>query len=626
MDFSFVYDGNVYTGKDLQTKDNKSIVDLGNGVVAEAKIKEIPEYNAEEWVLYFKNSGSSNSKMFSEINDCDTEVVLKNPEKKRLCYVTNEGFPCITSMRGCVDRKNYDNSDKGSADEFGLCDDYIYEEETKTYQNRGARSSDILMPFFDLHSGDSGVMTAIGWSGGWRIKFERKDEKVRIVAGLKKTNFYLKPGEEIRTSSVLLMKYEGEDKYNKFRRLIKNHYSYKAHYPYKQESVLSYMLWGELPSNKMIERINQMKEHDIKFDTVWIDAMWFSKSDKAEEHKDGWGEYNGNWTVNTEIHPGKLYDVKEAVKEAGCELLLWCEPEYPAWKDVPVLREHPEWFTVLKDEFLYYGNDKAYSYVKNILCEMIEALDLVCYRQDFTHCPMEYFEKLDEEGRCGISEIKHITAMYRLWDELLIKYPKLIIDNCASGGRRIDIETLKRSVPLFRTDYQCNYNPKAEVFQVHNAGISNFIPYNGCTAHFKNDIYGMRSTYSSCWAFDGYGTASKSMEEADFAAVKKCVDEYREIREYFTCDFYNHASSVYDDSAWTIFEYCDSDKKEGIIMAFRRCGSPHACATISLCTAAEGKKIAYTNLDTGKEEKGSRELKISLPERRSSVIYKYKVL
>ena len=34
-------------------------------------------------------------------------------------------------------------------------------------------------------------------------------------------------------------------------------------------------------------------------------------------------------------------------------------------------------------------------------------------------------------------------GMYELWDRLLEKHPDLLIDNCASGGRRIDIETLK---------------------------------------------------------------------------------------------------------------------------------------------------------------------------------------
>jgi alpha-galactosidase len=35
---------------------------------------------------------------------------------------------------------------------------------------------------------------------------------------------------------------------------------------------------------------------------------------------------------------------------------------------------------------------------------------------------------------------------------LLAANPGLFIDNCASGGQRIDLETCARSIPLWRTD------------------------------------------------------------------------------------------------------------------------------------------------------------------------------
>ena len=39
-----------------------------------------------------------------------------------------------------------------------------------------------------------------------------------------------------------------------------------------------------------------------------------------------------------------------------------------------------------------------------------------------------------------------------MWDEILATHPGLLIDDCSSGGRRIDIETLARSFPLWRSD------------------------------------------------------------------------------------------------------------------------------------------------------------------------------
>jgi len=51
-----------------------------------------------------------------------------------------------------------------------------------------------------------------------------------------------------------------------------------------------------------------------------------------------------------------------------------------------------------------------------------------------------------------MTEIQHIEGLYALWDRILAAHPSIVIDNCASGGRRIDLETLRRSIGLWRSD------------------------------------------------------------------------------------------------------------------------------------------------------------------------------
>jgi hypothetical protein len=54
-----------------------------------------------------------------------------------------------------------------------------------------------------------------------------------------------------------------------------------------------------------------------------------------------------------------------------------------------------------------------------------------------------------------------------MWDELLSRHPHLAIDNCASGGRRIDLETVGRSTALWRTDWPADSLHK----QCHTFGL-----------------------------------------------------------------------------------------------------------------------------------------------------------
>lgn len=110
----------------------------------------------------------------------------------------------------------------------------------------------------------------------------------------------------------------------------------------------------------------------------------------------------------------------------------------------------------------------------------------------------------DADDRKGITEIKHIMGLYRLWDALLERFPHLIIDNCASGGRRIDIETLRRSVPLWRSDAQCSANYPPEWAQVHNMTFSVWMPYSGTEREWGGMCTGSGARMPQGWSQNIY--------------------------------------------------------------------------------------------------------------------------
>ena len=602
--FSFEYKENRFSNHatNEETFPHGLSYTLEEGIKIILNAKEYPKYNAIEWVLHFENNSESDSGIFSNINDCDILLPLQFPEGKRNGYMPKEGDACIIAMNGMVDGKYYWENDQMSAAEYRFTREYLDKAKgkTKTFANIGGRSSQGTMPFFDVTASDCGYIVAIGWTGDWKAEFTKCDEGILVKTGLKNTHFYLRPGEKIRTSSVLIMQYaDGEDKYNKFRRLIKNHFSHKSNSSAKRESLMAFELWGGLPDEEMKQRIRQLQNYDIRFEDIWIDAGWYGNCEKCDDPFTGdWSKKTGNWTVNPRPHPGELLDVRDEAKDAGMNLMLWFEPER-AIKGTPVTEEHPDWFLSVpgSDSFvLNYGNSDAKNYVCKLLSDYIRKLDLSCYRQDFNVDLTKYFEINDEENRRGITEIKHITGMYEVWDHILKTAPHLLIDNCSSGGRRIDIETLKRSIPFFRSDYQCNFNENPEVLQVHNTNISRYLPYQGCTSKTKSDTYAIRSSYSSSWGGAFYNAVFQSMEENDFLWVKKITDEYRRIRKYISMDFYNHGSSQLDETSWTIWQYHDNDTQSGIVMAFRRSESPFDRVTITLKGLAD-TDYTLTNSD-----------------------------
>ena len=619
--FSFRYDGKGYAvdacGMEL------------DGVKIAVDVKNYSQYDAIEWIITFKNDSDKRSKIFSDIWDSDVLLPLDMPEPKRQGYRPTLGDAAVITMTGMVEGGLYWENDRESAAEYRLNCEYLDKapNKTKRFQNIGARSSEGMMPFFDVTAGGAGYITAIGWTGGWKTEFSREDEGVRMKSGLQKTAFYLERGESLRTTATLVMRYEkGEDKYNKFRSLIRDHYSHVAGTGSDREGLLACELWGGLPSLEMKKRLRELNAHGIRFEDIWIDAGWYGECTKCDDAFSGdWWSHTGDWTVNPRVHPEGLSDVAECAAEMGARLMLWFEPER-AVCTTKIFKEHPEWFLKVEGAstaILDYGNAEARAYVVDTISYYVEKLGLSCYRQDFNSQPDVFFDANDPEGRVGISEIKHITGMYAVWDELLTKYPNLLIDNCASGGRRIDIETLKRSIPFFRSDYQCNFNENPEVLQAHNSGAALYLPYLGCTSKTKNDTYAARSAYSSSFGGAFYNAIFQSMDEDDFAWAKGVIDEYKSIRHYMSKSFYNHASVVFDDTSWCVWQYHDPDTDCGIVMAFRRERSPFDRMSLTL-SGISGGEYTVRNLDSGESYITGGELEIVLKEKRSSVILEYK--
>lgn len=634
-EFSLCYGGKLFRSEEQSYEITAAgrRYELGKGVTVTMVINEYPEYHAAEWVLYFENTSGKDSEVLSDICDSDVCIEMEESPWPRGGYMPDKGNLCVTTMNGMVEIKYYRLDDKISATEYNLHDVYLNPRvPVYSFQNTGGLSSEGTMPFFDVHAASGGAMIAIGWTGSWKAEFARHEKGVVVKTGLQKTSFFLKDGERLRTGSVLVMEYgTGEDYSNKFRGLIREHFSHTGCTEAVREGILAYELWGGLPTEEMVKRLYQLKEHGIAFEDVWIDAGWYGKCTNCEEAFTGdWAVCTGDWKINQRVHPDDFQEVKEHAEAAGMNIMLWIEPER-CIDGLPLTVKHPDWYLhkinangqVADTNLLYYGNEEAKKYVKDMVSGYIEKMNMKCYRQDFNMEPDVYFSQNDEENRVGIHEIKHITGMYEVWDYLLEKHPGLLIDNCASGGRRIDLETLKRSIPFFRSDYQCEFNANPDVVQTHNSNISKYLPYNGCTTKTKADTYAVRSSYSSSWGGAYYNTIFQSMDEKDFEWARERINEYREIRPFFSKNFYNHGTQVYDNTAWTIWQYHDDETQSGIVMAFRRSESPSSEVEIILKGTDTNSKYVYTNLDENTTFVGTTALSIVLKDKRSCVIVRY---
>lgn len=645
--FSFKLNGENIWDTDFETEISeegntlKTMYQFENGLNVTNVLKKYDEYGAYEWVNYFENTSDKSSKIISELWDCDCSLELDHEENRKweayfpdVDKATKIYAPCGSTW---TKKEFYCNIDKIEGNDRIY---HIIPGQTKKYSASGGRSSEQNAPFFNILKNGKGYIVAIGWTGQWNVQFTRSNDDITIRSGIEGTNFKLMPGEKFRTSSIVIMPYtENETAHNKWRSLVKKHFSLIGSESRDSNGLLCANVWGGISTSSVLERIQAIKDNKLPFECVWMDAGWYGHNTKPtpDEFEGDWYSHTGDWEASPLIHSNGLKDVAKAAHDAGMKFMLWFEPERVI-DSTPIALQHPEFFLASdtnrdSNRLLNLGDPAAWNYCFETVSKMIGDLGIDCYRQDFNFSPLSYWRKNDDYDRQGITEIKHINGLYRFWDALLEKFPHLIIDNCASGGRRIDIETLRRSIPMWRSDYQCPANYDVEASQCHNQTFSLWMPYSGTGTGRIYDEYRVRSCYSASlatnYSFSLKETFCDTEEKVEF--IRKFTNEYLKVRPYFSEDFYPLTECCDALDVWCAMQFDRPTSCDGIVELFRRENSPYETAIFNLKGINKNKNYKFTDLDGGEfiisgSEIIEKGLKFTVPEKRKAKIYLYQAI
>ncbi len=462
----------------------------------------------------------------------------------------------------------------------------------------GRSSSRDTLPFFNLQTGDHGLIGAIGWSGSWKADFDySKDGKtITITSGMIQTHLRLHPGEEIRTPRIVLMSWTGGDwqeAQNPWRRLLFAHYSPQENGKALRGPIL-FGGWGSEPIADKLAYIQWVHDHKIPVDIYAVDAGWYGASvglenDPTNPLWNPWWKNRGDWFPSPLYYPNGIHPLGAALKADGLGFSLWVEPE-TAMPDKKIVKDHPGWFLHRPSESNNHqslladlGNPAARQGLTDMLSDFITDFGMTWYRQDFNQGPAEFWKGADTPDRIGMTEIGHIEGLYKMWDDLLARHPGLHIDNCASGGRRLDIEMMSRSFVFWRTD---NGFTDTLAEQAQTQVLAYWVPENmgfetfSGTSPWKKpgpystpeSLYLMRLGYDAGY---GIGPGAAGVNNDEWVAwVKRAIDEYREVQPYFFGDFYPLLPYSRDAESWTAWQWDRPESKDGLVMVLRRPMSP----------------------------------------------------
>ena len=249
------------------------------------------------------------------------------------------------------------------------------------------RSSNQVLPFFNVATPGGGVVLAVGWSGEWAADFSCDPRGVTFKAGMARTHLLLHPGESIRTPRMLLVFYE-QDRWrgqNLLRQVILSHYRPKRN-GQPLVAPITWGTWGGSLCDVHLDNIRKIIQHDLPIDYYWMDAEWYGQAPLVEQ-----ASAIGRCARTSSRTDSSRFAMR--VRPSGRQLMLWFEPER-VFKGTPWHKEHRDWLMDIGDDncLLNLGNPAARKFLTDFISAKIEEFGLGCYRQDFNMSPLPYWQ------------------------------------------------------------------------------------------------------------------------------------------------------------------------------------------------------------------------------------------
>ena len=460
---------------------------------------------------------------------------------------------------------------------------------TPFFRSERGRPTHTYFPYFNLDCGTGGWLIALGWGGTWSARFEKTPDGVAFTAancpGLETV---LLPGESIRSALTVLIPYNktsDSDVMNLWRRWFIEYNMPRKNRegdPIRPFTSSCFACDTGLPnsdgsisenSNTWRETVDKLLSENIALDYRWFDAGWYSDPDGNTVSTDWFGTV-GSWTIDRAKWGEDGFEKSvRYCRSHGIKTLAWFEPERVSHTDA------------LEKNF---GYDRRW------------AID------------------------CGKGA---------LWDAIIADMAErgkdTFVDCCASGGGRNDILSLRRGIPLLRSDAdRTTLNLRLSMTTSFNA----WIPFCGSstkeTARQEEvsagaDDYAFRASFlpvmnlTECWS------KNKSL---DYDAVRRSIDEWKSINDLLLKDVYflTPWQNRLDDAGITALAYFDDQNGKGVVLAFRKENCERDSVTVKLPFAGNDEKYVMRgeNLpETAISGKTAAEgLVVRLPDKRTSAL------
>ena len=549
---------------------------LPDGILrARFELDRYLDHNVCEWILWMENI-SADKDSDPILRMCASDVFIPRPGKKS---------PLLWHGIG----ENHEGKN------YAFERVAIPEGQGRWYNPNGGRACDNAFPYFRVLDEKGGAFFAIGWPGQWFAEVSNRGGQIFVRCGQNDSDFYLRPGEKARTPRFTVLSFEGpeQDGVNRWRDWYRDHILPR---PGKDGKHIQPMLCGAIqtpPVNEFCYETISNQLYGVQFatdngypiDAWWIDAGWYSNCHRGENGQEVTWVNTGCWRPDEKRFPDGFRPLSEKLAKHNARLLVWFEPERVARDEdiswpLKYLIDPPNNPNRMYD----LSNPEAVEYISGFMIRFLRENGIAIYRQDFNFPPYWHWEYNDaRQGphRRGATENFYCQGYLRYWDNLLAGVPGLIIDSCASGGRRNDLETMRRAVPLHYSDYgytvwheKPRYHHVLQEWGMYRKDNAIYARYWNLDASKKPTVDRYQALVGfapfMCWPFS-FPAGQKYDLKEDF----RFIDIWREASSYMLDgDYYLLSPESFLPYDWAAMQYHGKEGTRGYIVVTRNVDCP----------------------------------------------------
>ena len=426
------------------------------------------------------------------------------------------------------------------------------------------------------------IGTALCWSGNFELRLNTTLNKVHhFFAGIspQASEYILEPGETFTTPRLALcMSNEGLGGVSRNFHRWARHEGWLHQGDKTREILLN--SWEGVVFNVNEKGMFQMME-DIKEmggELFVMDDGWFG--DKYQRNDDK--STLGDWMVDRKKLPGGIKPLVDKAKSLGIHFGIWIEPE-SANTISEFYEKHPDWVLQEKGRELKQGrggtqvlldmcNPKVQDFVFKLVDNLMTENPDIAYIKWDANCSLQNYGStyLPAQKQSHIY-IEYHRGLLKTLERIRAKYPRLVIQDCSSGGGRVNYGLLPYFEEFWPSD---NNDPFQRVFI--QWGTSYFFPSNAMAQHIAHSPYwntGRTSPikYRTDVAMSGrlgieLQPANMTPEERE--QTKRAISDYKRIRDIVQLGNLYRLVSPYEENL-SSFLYTNDSKDRVVLFAHR---------------------------------------------------------